>query len=339
MRRTARLGAGMLAAVLVGGCATTSPRFELGSDCRLRSLPWTPGAPSPEFRVHPPTPEPRGSTSGNEGLTSDGGRDGGRGDDRRGAGFGFGLGGLLDRAQADFVPQWLADGPGFADGYSHSCMPIRCFARGGWPMVVDYTSDGASVTTIEIHVRGEAQPVVIELDNRRGRHLQQFTLPPALGNEARPAVLLLRSVRAGAGGYGAGNVQLHGLGAGPRAVGSVAIEAVEFGPPLVQRSARQQASYSFLSKSDFNHVSVSVLHVDNAGGQVRVDLAREFRFDGGISRGSVFGRNPPRQWDGTDAQNRASLGSHLLQVRAWMSAREEADWVTAWSTQPVRVAD
>ena len=87
----------------------------------------------------------------------------------------------------------------------------------------------------------------------------------------RPAVLLLRSVRAG-GGYAPGNVQLHGLGAGPRAVGSVAIEAVEFGPPVVQRSARQQASYSFLSKSDFNHVAVSMLRVDNAAGQVRVEL-------------------------------------------------------------------
>lgn len=350
MDATAKRRVALLAALFIAACATPAkPRFDLTDDCRLRSLPWSQtSSPAPAFgfgaggRPAPPQPEYRAApTSGDAGSES---RDGGRGDGYSrggglGAGFGLDLGSLLARSDAPDFGQWLVDGPGFADSYSNSCMPLRCFVKGGWPMVIDYTPDGESLSTIEIHVPGAAGPVVINLDNTRGRHVLQFRLPESLGSSTTPAVLLVRSMRNAPGPSAPGHVQIHGLGAGPRGVGSVAIEGVEFQPPLVRRSARQQASYRFLSKSDFNHVAVSMLRVNNVDGQIKVDLAREFRFDGGISRGSVFGEAPPRLWDGTDAQNRASIGSHLLQVRAWMSAREDADWVTAWSERSVRIAE
>jgi hypothetical protein len=348
MNATARCGATLLATVFVAACATApKPHFELTGDCRLRSLPWSQaGTPSPGagfgFGVGSGSARPEARSSASSDSTSDAPASR-RGDGYRGGGFGAGfgldIGSLLGRSDApDFTPQWLDDGPGFADSYSNSCMPVRCFVKGGWPMVIDYTADGESLSTIEVHIPDAATPLVINLDNTRGRHLLQFALPASLGHATKPAVLLVRSMRNTPGTVTPGYVQIHGLGAGPRAVGSVAIERVDFQPPLVQRSARQQASYSFLSKSDFNHVAVSVLRVDNVDGQIKVNVAREFRFEGGINSGTVFGQAPPRLWDGTDAQNKASLGSHLLQVRAWMSARDEADWVTAWSERAVRVA-
>lgn len=339
-------GVGMLAAALAAGCATVStPDFDLTSDCRLRSMPWSERrAPGPGFGFGygviggSRLDSADAPQVGRESSRSDGA--GGRHDlGYGGIGFGFDLGGLLSGGEPpDFVPQWLEDGPGLPANYSNSCIPLRCFVKGGWPLVIDYTADGASLSTIEIHVPAR-EPTVIHLDNRRGRHLLKFELPPALGAETLPAVMLVRSMRDAPGPSAPGFLQIHGLGAGPRAVGSVAIERVVFQPPLVDRSEGEQARYSFRSASDFNRVAVDVMRVDNVAGQLRVGLAREFRFDGGIDRGTVFGLTPPRFWDGTDASNRASLGSHLLQVRAWMSVREEADWVTAWSEMPVRVTE
>jgi len=339
MRLVATLGMSILITLLVGGCATPSkPGFDLSNDCRLRSMPWSQvsSAPSPGVGIS------IGSVFG-------GGRSSRSYDDdvsetrtRRGGGFGalsIDFGRLFATPSVDLVGQWLEDGPGFADSYSNSCMPMHGLVKGGWPLVVDYTADGSSITTLEVHVRGVTRPTVFNLDNARGRHLMQFRLPDHIGSAAHPAVFLLRSVRSVGGTHVAGYLQVHGLGAGHRAVGSVAIERVDFQPALLQRSAQQQAAFSFLSKSDFNRISVNVLRVDNIANEITVSLAREYQFTGGVSRGTVFGQQPPRRWDGTDAQNRASIGVHLLQVRAWMSVREDADWVTAWSENAVQVIE
>lgn len=339
--------AATFAAALGAGCATVStPDFDLTSDCRLRSMPWSERrAPAPGFGFGYGV---IGGSRLDSADASPGGRESARsegGDGRRrepgygGVGFGFDLGGLRSGGEPpDLVPQWLEDGPRFPATYSNSCIPLRCFVKGGWPLVIDYTADGASLSTIELHVPGR-EATVISLDNRRGRHLLKFELPQALGADTLPAMMLVRSVRDAPGPSAPGYLQIHGLGAGPRAVGSVAIERVVFQPPLVDRSEGQQARYSFRSASDFNRVAVDVMRVDNVAGQLRVGLAREFRFDGGIDRGTVFGLAPPRFWDGTDANNRPSFGTHLLQVRAWMSVREDANWVTAWSEMPVRVTE
>lgn len=332
----------------LGACASPNkPVFEMSEDCRLRSLPWDEETGAPGgfafggmFGGASRTSSPRDG----EYRSSSANDYDGKGEDgtRRGGGFGIGidLGSLLNQSgpAIDLVSDWLAEGPGFDARYSNSCMPIRCLVQGGWPMVVDYSPDGQSTTTIELHVQGQPKPIIYALRNNRGRHLMKFELPASIGNSSRPAVMLVRSMRNQPGERGLGHARIHGLGAGPRAVGSVAIQQVDFRPPVIQRSAQQQASYSFLSKSDFNHFSVGVLRIDGVDGQIKVDQAREFSFAGGISRGTVFGRAPERFWDGTDAASKPSVGNHLIQVRAWMSSRNEADWVTAWSEQTVLVA-
>lgn len=332
----------------LGACATPiKPAFEMSEDCRLRSLPWDGEAGAPDgfvlggiFGGIGRTSSPREGDYGHDSESAYGDK---REDSTRGSGgFGIGidLGRLLRQGSpaTDLVSDWLSAGPGFDTRYSNSCMPIRCLVQGGWPMVIDYSPDGQSITTIELHVQGQSKPIIYELSNKRGRQLMKFELPASIGRSSRPAVMLVRSMRDKPGERGLGHARIHGLGAGPRAVGSVAIQQVDFGPPLIRSSVQQKANYRFLSKSDFNHFTVGVLRIDGTEGQIRVDQAREFSFAGGISRGTTFGRVPERFWDGTDAANKPSLGTHIIQVRAWMSSRNEADWVTAWSEQTVLVA-
>jgi hypothetical protein len=342
--------AATLAAALQVACATAlpGPALEVTADCQVRPLSSGGGGASfrggstaygggaPELGPlastveAPPPTDSDGPTPSSDGKrrSSDGG------------GAGAAIAGAVAAAvgvaafahYTDPAQMLRREGPMLPAKFSMSCLPVRGFVRGGWPLVVDYLSDGAGQPSLEIHLGTGGPAYVQALEGGRGRHLQHLALPPELGEEPRPALVLVKARGTG----GPGRMQLLGLGAGPRAVGSVAIDQVDFGPPVLRRSARQSASYGFHSRSDFNHLAVAMLRIASTGSEIRVSLAREYRFDGGVSRDSRFG---PHAWDGSDARNQTSPGAHLVQVRAWEAAGEAADWVTAWSIRSVQVSD
>lgn len=353
-----RFGSALLA-TLLAACATTvpGPALEVTADCRVRPRGGSGGEPAAGFRIGfgggPGQPiGPLAATSDGLPTNSDvvqppaaGGSEGG-GHKSSGpsagavaAGIAVLFGGAILANQASAGQVLRNDGPVVPAEFSMSCVPVRGFVKGGWPVVLDYVADGTADPSLEIHL-GEGGPAYVRaLDGSRGRHYLRFELPADLADGPRPALVLVRAGGAADTAGGPGRMQIFGLGAGPRAVGSVAIEQVDFSPPTVRLSAREKAAYSFLSRSDFNHVAVEVLRIAAVRGEIKVSLARGFRFDGGVSRGEWFGRAEPRTWDGSNAQNQASLGPHLVQVRAWMAAGDEADWVTAWSARSVQVTE
>lgn len=87
---------------------------------------------------------------------------------------------------------------------------------------------------------------------------------------------------------------------------------------------KETARFSFYSRSDFNRAAAEVLRVINRDGDLQVRLARSIPFDGGVAAGTWVGRDKPLIWDGTDADRQPSLGQHLMQVRAWLSAQAGA---------------
>lgn len=364
MTMATRFGSALLAALLAG-CATTvpGPALEVTADCQVRPGAGSGGAPAGGFSLGfgggPGQPNgPVAATSdgvlaqGLPSTTSDGppsststGSDGGRHKSSGpsagavAAGIAVLFGGAILANQASAGQVLRNDGPVLPAEFSMNCVPVRGFVQGGWPMVLDYVADGSANPSLEIHL-GEGGPAYVRaLDGGRGRHYLRFELPANLADGPKPALVLVRAGGAADTAGGPGRMQIFGLGAGPRAVGSVAIEQVDFSPPTVRLSARQKAAYSFLSRSDFNHVAVEVMRIAAVRGEIKVSLARGFRFDGGVGRGEWFGRAEPRTWDGSNAQNQPSLGPHLVQVRAWMAAGDEADWVTAWSARSVQVTE
>lgn len=323
-------------AALSGGCATVpeGPALEVGADCQVRAASGGPAAGGPP---------PGGFTLGFGGFSGGSsspkyGCDGPCPDSGHSSGVGIGvgldLGQLLRSAnRPDPAAPLLAKGPGFPTEFSMSCLPMHGLVKGGWPMVVDYTLARPGGVSIEIHLEGGGAAHVQHLDGSPGRHLLRFDLPASLGTAPRAALVLVK------GGEEAGRLQLFGLGAGPRAVGSVAIDQVEFTPSVLRRSARETARYSFFARSDFNRLAASVLKVQAGEGAIKVSRVREFDHPGGVSRGTRFGPGAAQPWDGSDERNQASPGLHLLQVRAWASAAEDGDWVTAWSGRGVQVSD
>ena len=256
-----------------------------------------------------------------------------------GAGFGFSFGSPLGgpMPQTDVADQLARSGPQFPQRFSMSCAPVQAFMRGGWPVVVDYQPTAGHNVVLEVHTQRSAQPYIVPLDARARRQLVKIDLPRTLGDEPQVALFLVRSIRKD--GSTGGRLQLFGLGAGPKAVGSVAIDQVEFQPGSMRVSQKQKASYSFFSRSDFNRSVVEILRVERGGDEIKVSLARAAPLPVGINRGTWVGKTEPLTWDGTDANNRISSGPHLLQVRAWLNAQDDRDWVAAWSPSTVVVSE
>lgn len=254
-----------------------------------------------------------------------------------GVGLAINLGELFRHLGKPDIPQQLFEnGPRFESAFSMACIPVRGFVRGGWPLVIDYQAEPGTVASVEIHIEG-SDPVVLPLRGGSEHNLLKLRLPDQLGDQLSPALLLVRAVKDQPGAPELGRINVFGLGAGPRAVGSVAIDQVDFKPGTMSLGKKETARFSFYSRSDFNRAAAEVLRVINRNGDLQVQLARSIPLNGGVAAGTWVGRDKPLIWDGTDANRQPSLGQHLMQVRAWLSAQEGGDWVAAWSAWTVEV--
>lgn len=225
-------------------------------------------------------------------------------------------------------------GPQVPDAYSMSTLSMHGLVRGNAPFV--YEGDaGEARLRIEFRVKG-AEPYIYHVEGR-GRLQKIFHLPGSWGEQPRAAVIDVRAVRPGGGAEVPAPFRLYALGMGEKAVGSVAIDQVSFGPPQVRIGRFGKARYSFLSRSDFNRVVSEFSRVEFKDGMVRVGGRVNAQDLGQVSRGEWVGRERPRIWDGKDGDGEVSQGLHLLTVRAWRSSIKEGDWVVSWSPDWVEI--
>ena len=200
-----------------GGTRDASRRAMPSTDARTTSdAPRVPGRPSDERPSRSPE-RPRG-----------------------GFGFGFGLPTALPAAEPDLAEQLTQSGPQFPQRFSMSCAPVQAFVRGGWPVVIDYQPDSGSEVVLEVHSVGSGEPFILRLSRGPRRQIMTADIPDAFGQTPQVALFLVRARKEGSNIPG--GMQLFGLGAGPKAIGSVAIEQVEFSPDSMRVSQRQKAS-------------------------------------------------------------------------------------------------
>jgi hypothetical protein len=229
----------------------------------------------------------------------------------------------------------IRNGPRVLPFRSPNCIPILGFVKGGWPVVLDYESAGGNAVVLGIYALGLDSPFIYKAEPKQIRRVVRFELPALFGEKLRPALLVLRVTNPVREKDGVGPV--FGLGAGPRAVGSIAIDRVEFGPPNVNVSNKETAVYSFYSRSDFNRAAVEINRIENEAGVVRVRLAKEIPIARAVNRGDWIGHPEPLRWNGDGESGKTSEGVHLLEVRAWVSASHDRDWVWSTSSSSVMV--
>jgi hypothetical protein len=225
------------------------------------------------------------------------------------------------------VRQLLEEGPQLPALFNTSAFAIRGLVRGGWPIVVDYETRSRGMLKLQVSARGTD---IITFDLTKfgpGRHTLRFRLPRELGNGLKPGLVAFLATTPGSGGTIA-DFRLYGVGLGPKAVGSVAVDHLSFDPASIRTGRRQKAGYSFYSHSDFERVSVEFFRIltrNDGRGNERVDADM---LRGGVRRDQWIDDPSRYNWDGLDRYGRASRGDHTLQVRAWTGS---GDWVGAWS--------
>ncbi|MEN8174439.1 MAG: hypothetical protein ABFS23_01665 [Pseudomonadota bacterium] len=235
---------------------------------------------------------------------------------------------------AEGKEQLLRDGPQLPHQFNMSAFGIRGLIKGGWPIVVDYEQTLPGKVQLKIAVPG-VQMVTYRLDQfGLGRHVLRFDLPPFLGNAVKPAIVALTASDEKDPDETLEGFKVFGVGIGPRAVGSVAVDQLEFHPGTVRPQQGDDAAYAFHSLSDFDNAAVEFMRVSQSPDGIRSRYVHGRRISGGITRNAWIGRDAASRWNGHDERDRVSKGRHRLQVRVW---DDGGDWVGAWSDSVVTV--
>lgn len=225
-------------------------------------------------------------------------------------------------------------GPKLPDKYAMNGFTLQALVKGGAPYIVDCEARDATLR-IEIKIQGKAPFVYTLKINGRTEHV--FRLPESFSADPKPATISIRAVKNQPGVEVPAALRIHGMGMGEKAVGSVAIDQLSFGPPEVRIGRFGKAQYTFHSRSDFNKVVAEFSRIENRNGVIQV-IERVNQEDiGQLTRDSWVGREKPRVWNGKNQEGDISEGLHILHVRAWRSSVKEGDWVVSWSPDWVNV--
>lgn len=238
----------------------------------------------------------------------------------------------------------LANGPSLPGSFEVGSFPIHGFFKNGWPVVVDFLPTPNSVTWLEVSSRRrpkEPLSIILDRNGREGRRLIKVNLPnegPAPSVQAgkyvvRSAILLNGQIaRRRNGEQVPAPIEVYGIGGGPRAVGSVAIDALRISPARL-RPGQTSAAYAYRVRSPFNRTSAEIVRFTVDGDKIRTDRVAE------TARNNIFPGEQSGGWDGMIAGRRKpSIGVHRLQVRGWFTA-DDRSWVGAMSPMLVNVAE
>jgi hypothetical protein len=215
------------------------------------------------------------------------------------------------------------------DQFSMSGFGIGGFCQQDWPVVVDYFLDPGGVLLVTVESAGvPAINYTIKTTTRRTQAI--FRLPRYFPQKPTPAVYTVRAISDGTGASAPVYLRLFGVGAGTRAVGSVAIDQVRFTPDTIRPKQKESANYAFHAHTDFDRVRAEFMKAVMEKGQL-VSKIEDHDDVNGVQRETT----PTRKWNG----KKATPGQHILQVRAWESALDRANWVIAWSADQVVVEE
>lgn len=251
------------------------------------------------------------------------------------AGGGFLAGmltGQLIHGSSDPAKLLSDHGPQTTDLFSMSVFSVVGFVKGNWPMALDYELREPGIYLLTVSVEG-FPPFDYLLDGTKAGHFQQIlTLPARFGPDTRPATCTLRALSSTPGEIRPLYFRVFGWACGNRAVGSIAIDQVRFTPAEVRPREKQMAVFGFHSHADFEKVTAEFERVALIDGNIVAKVEDRQKIDDPVRINTEIS---DKRWD----PKKASVGQHLLQIRAWYSLNHGGDWVIAWSPQIVRVEE
>lgn len=244
------------------------------------------------------------------------------------------VGGLFDPipiqtwtpSQSDRGVKKLSDnGPQFSADIDMSHFRVTGLEKGGWPLVVDYEAEPGAYVQITV-VTQDAPPAtaVLAVPLQATRRLQLLRLPDVFGSGLKAATFSIDAT-ASATDPTPRYLRIYGFGCGPRAVGSVAIDNLRFGPQAVA-AADPETHFGFHTHTMFDKMKaefIQVAFIDNTMQGQEFDNKK-------IDRRVAEGESINDRW----SAKKAKTGPIQFRVRGWMTVRSDnagGDWVSAYS--------
>ena len=218
------------------------------------------------------------------------------------------------------------DGPQVPKEFDMSGFVIKGLVHPNWPVVLDFMLDSPGSAQVDIitekrHYRAR----MTNAPNHRGYAI--IRLPANFGTRLQTAIYQIRSIPLAGANTPPPRLRPYGLGAGEKAVGSVAIDQLTFQPATIHPKANEVADYGFHAHSAFDGVRAEFIFTTLYNGRVLVQKDQEEKLapipEGERARGKWKGKGKP--------------GEHMLQIRAWRGLENGGDWVVAWSPDIVDV--
>lgn len=237
-------------------------------------------------------------------------------------------------------------GPQLGLLYSLSSLSVMGFSRGGWPVAIEYELEQDSLLLVIISPEGQ-RPLIYRLEGKKGHWLTKLQIPPAIGNEPHVSQYLVQTLNDGVGQLSPSHVHIYGIAAGPKAVGSIGIDHVNFAPGNIRLLQHERAQFSYHSISDFDDTQVSFVRVaktssgeivagvvaDKDMGSILQDHVKNGNWDGAVKTEDIRKNFPPQFQSWVLDPH----GQHLLLVRAWLRRDHGGDFVFAHSQTMVTV--
>jgi hypothetical protein len=217
----------------------------------------------------------------------------------------------------------LKNGPRLAENSLMSHFIVDELIGPRWPVGVDFQLQGPGNVTLDITTADNVRYHQVLTNDLNGRGIT-ITRPEGLPNKLQSATFDIEAVSPAGSSLPPPGLRLYGMAAGPRAVGSIAIDEVTFGPPAVKM--KQEAQYGFHSHSDFSNVRADFMFTGLKDKKIVVKQDNEVRL------------SPVAQDEHAQGalESKGTAGQHLLQIRAWRG--NSGDWVVAWSPDVVILA-
>lgn len=281
-----------------------------------------------------------------------------------------GHGEAAEQPRPPTAEELLANGPQIFEVRPVNAYPVYGFIQDGWPIVVDYSSPPGAQTVLKVVVgdhawsrtlEAAAHPVVVRFDggfapnpsvalltveSTAGEgpgHLEVYGIgagPRAVGGllsyapNPRAVLLLATSSSRPSAGERAHPAALYRIAANEGAAGSLPIDILAFGPPILV-GGKGVATFSYRRNMPFENISPEVIRTTRPKPN---SIKSEIVWRDQIQRRQGPGLSGDRTWDGRVREGgKVSLGLHRLQVRAWQQDATQPDWGGVPSRQEIEV--
>ncbi len=245
-------------------------------------------------------------------------------------------------------PAWTANGPIIPEIFNFSDLKIGGYVQGGWPVAVDYQLSRPGLAQLVVRTNTNDQPLIYQLDSANtNRQIKILKLPESLGDSPVRAILEIHATENNNGITKLLPIKIFGIACGTKAVGSIGVDQIDFGPGSIKTSLGELAHHSFFAHKSFSKVQEEFRRIEKTGPAANeTTLIGKIAFKNVLdpfsaideSTGQMIGKNDPAFiWDGKTEQKQVSKGTHQLQIRAWYI--NDKDWVTAFSPGLVDVVE